>query len=171
LRFGDDSCLLAQRADRSTSAGGHRSCCRSWPRERGESYDEAAYAEVVRGAVQDVVNRRIDVGIDIVDDGEMGKPSLIIYLYERVSGLEARVMTLEGASVMPPSRDRQQLPGADAALDALDEAAVRESPVPRTRASTGMRRPRIRRRDPSHQRRGASEAGCAAIGPARQRRR
>src|SRR6202042_44733 len=37
--------------------------------ERGESYDEAAYAEVLRGAVQDVVNRQIDVGIDIVDDG------------------------------------------------------------------------------------------------------
>jgi len=36
-------------------------------------------------------------------------------------------MTLEGASMMPPSRDRQQFPGAYAALDALDEAAVRES--------------------------------------------
>ena len=95
--------------------------------ERGESYDEDAYAEVLRGAVQDVVNRQIDAGIDIVDDGEMGKASWITYLYERVSGLEARVMTLEGASMMPPSRDRQQFPGAYAALDALDEAAVRES--------------------------------------------
>ena len=61
--------------------------------ERGESYDEDAYAEVLRGAVQDVVNRQIDAGIDIVDDGEMGKASWITYLYERVSGLEARVMT------------------------------------------------------------------------------
>ena len=95
--------------------------------ERGESYDEAAYAATLRGAVQDVVNRQIDAGIDIVDDGEMGKASWITYLYERVSGLEARVMTLEGASMMPPSRDRQQFPGAYAALDALDEAAVRES--------------------------------------------
>jgi hypothetical protein len=80
-----------------------------------------------RCAVHDVVNRQIDVGIDIVDDGEMGKASWITYLYEPVSGLEARVMTLEGASMMPPSRDRQQFPGAYAALDALDEAAVRES--------------------------------------------
>jgi 5-methyltetrahydropteroyltriglutamate--homocysteine methyltransferase len=95
--------------------------------ERGESYDEDAYAETLRGAVHDVVNRQIDVGIDIVDDGEMGKASWITYLYERVSGLEARVMTLEGASMMPPSRDRQEFPGAYAALDALDEAAVRES--------------------------------------------
>ena len=95
--------------------------------ERGESYDEAAYAEALRGAVNDVVKRQIDAGIDIVDDGEMGKASWITYLYERVSGLEARVMNVEGASMMPPSRDRQQFPGAYAALDALDEAAVRES--------------------------------------------
>jgi 5-methyltetrahydropteroyltriglutamate--homocysteine methyltransferase len=95
--------------------------------ERGESYDEDEYARVLRGAVQDVVNRQVDAGIDIVDDGEMGKASWITYLYERVGGLEARVMTLEGASMMPPSRDRQQFPGAYAALDALDEAAVRES--------------------------------------------
>ena len=95
--------------------------------ERGESYDEGEYSRVLRGAVQDVVNRQVDAGIDIVDDGEMGKASWITYLYERVGGLEARVMTLEGASMMPPSRDRQQFPGAYAALDALDEAAVRES--------------------------------------------
>ena len=95
--------------------------------ERGESYDEAAYLETLRGAVNDVVKRQIEAGIDIVDDGEMGKASWITYLYERVGGLEARVMNVEGASMMPPSRDRQQFPGAYAALDALDEAAVRES--------------------------------------------
>jgi 5-methyltetrahydropteroyltriglutamate--homocysteine methyltransferase len=106
--------------------------------ERGESYDEDAYAQTLRGAVRDVVNRQIDVGIDIVDDGEMGKASWITYLYERASGLEARVMTLEGASMMPPSRDRQQFPGAYAALDALDEAAVRESN--RAADSTGRSR-------------------------------
>ena len=95
--------------------------------ERGESYDEAAYLETLRGVVKDVVERQIEAGIDIVDDGEMGKASWITYLYERVGGLEARVMTVEGASMMPPSRDRQQFPGAYAALDALDEASVRES--------------------------------------------
>jgi 5-methyltetrahydropteroyltriglutamate--homocysteine methyltransferase len=57
----------------------------------------------------------------------MGKTSWITYLYERVSGLEPRMVTLEGASMLPPSRDRQNFPGAYAELDALDEAAVRES--------------------------------------------
>ena len=57
----------------------------------------------------------------------MGKASWITYLYERVSGLELRPVQLEGASMLPPSRDRQAFPGAYAALDALDEAATRES--------------------------------------------
>ena len=40
--------------------------------------------------------------------------------------LETRVVKVEG-SILPPSRDRQAFPGAYAALDALDEAATRES--------------------------------------------
>jgi 5-methyltetrahydropteroyltriglutamate--homocysteine methyltransferase len=98
-------------------------------RDRGEAYDEDAYAEALRAAVADVVDRQIDAGIDVVDDGEMGKASWITYLYERVSGLEARPVTLEGASMLPPSRDRQAFPAAYAELDALDEAATRNSNI------------------------------------------
>ena len=75
------------------------------------------------------MTQQVDAGIDVVDDGEMGKTSWITYLYERVSGLEARLVTLEGASMLPPSRDRQQFPGAYAELDALDEAATRSSNI------------------------------------------
>lgn len=96
-------------------------------KERGQAFDEAAYAECLRDAVADVVRRQVEAGIDVVDDGEMGKASWITYLYERVSGLEVRPVTIEGASMLPPSRDRQAFPGAYAALDALDEAATRES--------------------------------------------
>jgi 5-methyltetrahydropteroyltriglutamate--homocysteine methyltransferase len=96
-------------------------------KERGRSIDEDAYQQCLRDAVAAVVGRQVEAGIDVVDDGEMGKASWITYLYERVSGLEVRPVTLEGASMLPPSRDRQAFPGAYAALDALDEAAVRES--------------------------------------------
>jgi 5-methyltetrahydropteroyltriglutamate--homocysteine methyltransferase len=96
-------------------------------KERGQEIDEDAYQRTLREAVDDVVRRQVEVGIDVPDDGEMGKASWITYLYERVSGLEVRPITLEGASMLPPSRDRQEFPGAYAALDALDEAAVRES--------------------------------------------
>ena len=96
-------------------------------KERGQDYDEEAYQKCLRASVKDVVDKQAEAGIDVVDDGEMGKASWITYLYERVSGLEVRPIHLEGASMLPPSRDRQAFPGAYAALDALDEAAVRES--------------------------------------------
>jgi 5-methyltetrahydropteroyltriglutamate--homocysteine methyltransferase len=96
-------------------------------KEQGQDYDEDDYQQTLRDAVNDVVSRQVQAGIDVVDDGEMGKASWITYLYERVSGLEVRPITLQGASMLPPSRDRQAFPGAYAALDALDEAAVRES--------------------------------------------
>ena len=45
--------------------------------ERGEPYDEAAYAETLRSSVADVVKRQAEAGIDIVSDGEFGKATWI----------------------------------------------------------------------------------------------
>ena len=86
--------------------------------ERGESYDKAAYERALDDAVADVVRRQAESGIDVIDDGEMGKPSWITYLYERVSGIEPRLVPLEGAVMLPPSRDRQAFPEFYAELDA-----------------------------------------------------
>jgi len=96
-------------------------------REQGQAIDEDAYQSCLRDSVADVVRRQVEAGIDVPDDGEMGKASWITYLYERVSGLELRPIQLEGASMLPPSRDRQAFPGAYGALDALDAAAIREN--------------------------------------------
>ena len=86
--------------------------------ERGEPYDEAAYERALAGAVEDAVGRQAAAGIDVVDDGEMGKSSWITYLYERVSGLEPRMVPIEGANILPPSRDRQAFPEFYAEHDA-----------------------------------------------------
>src|SRR5262245_33000370 len=50
----------------------------------------AAYVQAVREAVNDVVRRQVDVGLDVVDDGEQSKPGFITYIHERLSGMEAR---------------------------------------------------------------------------------
>ena len=42
-------------------------------RQKGESADEAAYQERLRVAVEDVVRRQKDAGVDIAGDGEFGK--------------------------------------------------------------------------------------------------
>jgi 5-methyltetrahydropteroyltriglutamate--homocysteine methyltransferase len=56
----------------------------------GNAIDEQAYAERVRSAVKDCVRQQVDAGLDIVSDGEMGKPSFITYAASRLSGLEKR---------------------------------------------------------------------------------
>jgi 5-methyltetrahydropteroyltriglutamate--homocysteine methyltransferase len=89
--------------------------------------DESTYATTLHDAVAAIVDHQVEVGIDVVGDGELGKASWITYLYERLGGLQTRSVALEGASMLPPSRDRQQFPGAYAQLDALDEAATRSS--------------------------------------------
>jgi 5-methyltetrahydropteroyltriglutamate--homocysteine methyltransferase len=96
-------------------------------KDRGESYDEGAYQKTLKEAVDDQVRRQSEAGIDIVNDGEMGKATWITYLYERVSGLEPRMVQLDSASILPPSRDRQNFPGFYDELDKEFEHENRES--------------------------------------------
>jgi 5-methyltetrahydropteroyltriglutamate--homocysteine methyltransferase len=96
-------------------------------KERGEPYDEAAYAKTLKESVADQVRRQVEAGIDVVNDGEMGKSTWITYLYERVSGLEPRMVQLESTSILPPSRDRQHFPGFYEELDKEFEHENRES--------------------------------------------
>jgi 5-methyltetrahydropteroyltriglutamate--homocysteine methyltransferase len=63
-------------------------CAMSVARRGGEKIDDAQYAARLRQAVSDIVCKQVDIGLDIVDDGEMGKPSFITYINERLSGFE-----------------------------------------------------------------------------------
>jgi 5-methyltetrahydropteroyltriglutamate--homocysteine methyltransferase len=78
--------------------------------EQGAQVDAGAYERTLVEAVDDVVRRQVEAGIDVVDDGEMGKPNWIVYLYERVSGIEPRFVPAEGGVILPPSRDRLAFP-------------------------------------------------------------
>jgi 5-methyltetrahydropteroyltriglutamate--homocysteine methyltransferase len=78
--------------------------------ERGETYDEAEHERLLQTTVEDVVRRQAEAGLDVIDDGEMGKSSWITYLYERTSGIEPRMVDTDGGRVYPPSRDRLAFP-------------------------------------------------------------
>lgn len=95
--------------------------------DSGQPYDSAAYVAALRGAVTDVVRGQREAGVDVIDDGEMGKSNWISYLYERTRGLEPRPVSRNLAEFMPPSRDRQHFPGAYALQDRLDAAATSAS--------------------------------------------
>jgi len=73
--------------------------------ERGEPYDEPAFAGALTHAVEDVVQHQARAGIDVVDDGEQGKVGWIAYLYDRVSGIEPRVFAVEEQKFFPAGVD------------------------------------------------------------------
>jgi 5-methyltetrahydropteroyltriglutamate--homocysteine methyltransferase len=58
-------------------------------KDRGERYDEAAFEIRVREAVGEAVRKQVEVGIDVVADGELSKSSFTNYVKDRLSGLEA----------------------------------------------------------------------------------
>ena len=57
-------------------------------RERGERVDEAVFDVVMRDAVDAVVARQVQAGIDIVSDGEMSKVSYATYIKDRYTGFD-----------------------------------------------------------------------------------
>jgi len=69
----------------------------------GKPVDDGAYAARVRQAVEDSVKQQVDAGLDVVSDGEMGKPSFITYASQRLAGLEKR----EGNRPSPFSNTRE----------------------------------------------------------------
>jgi 5-methyltetrahydropteroyltriglutamate--homocysteine methyltransferase len=113
--------------------------------ERGEAYDEKQHEELLRKAVDDVVRKQAEVGIDVIDDGEMGKSSWITYLYERTSGIEPRMVESDTGRVYPPSRDRIAFPEFYVEHDRqqaeeMFEAAGMVAPEPKPGAKPLVRR-------------------------------
>jgi 5-methyltetrahydropteroyltriglutamate--homocysteine methyltransferase len=58
-------------------------------KSRGEPVDEKALQTRVRESVAEVVRKQVDTGLDVIDDGEFGKPSFVTYVRDRLGGLEA----------------------------------------------------------------------------------
>lgn len=76
-----------------------------WAREEGEAYDAALLERRVSETVRDVVAQQVRVGLDIIDDGEVSKPSYSTYVKDRLTGFE-------GPSIPGfPSTDARDYPG------------------------------------------------------------
>ena len=57
-----------------------------YAKEEGVPVERAALAARVRAAVADVVQKQVAAGIDLVNDGEMSKPSYATYIKDRLDG-------------------------------------------------------------------------------------
>ena len=55
--------------------------------------DRGAYEAALKDAVDDVVERQVSLGIDVVDDGEYSKRGFSVYANERLAGYETRLAT------------------------------------------------------------------------------
>jgi len=73
-------------------------------------YDENGYSDCLADSIARVVVEQSEVGIDIVSDGEFGKPaSWSRYVMERLTGFEQRPGTgLDPGEVVAHGRDREQ---------------------------------------------------------------
>ena len=57
-----------------------------YAKEEGQAVERAELASHVRNAVAGVVARQKGAGVDIINDGEMSKPSYATYVKDRLSG-------------------------------------------------------------------------------------
>jgi 5-methyltetrahydropteroyltriglutamate--homocysteine methyltransferase len=72
-------------------------------KEEGEAVDPAALAARIRSAVAEVATRQGAAGLDVVNDGEMSKPSYATYIKDRLHGFG-------GASRSLPYQDLVDFP-------------------------------------------------------------
>jgi 5-methyltetrahydropteroyltriglutamate--homocysteine methyltransferase len=83
--------------------------------------DPAVFGTRVRSAVTEIVRTQVQAGVDIVNDGEMGKPSYATYVKDRLSGFEQESEPAPFAGPadladFPEYRERYNLRRAAAAL-------------------------------------------------------
>src|ERR1700736_2188329 len=55
-------------------------------KENGTLRDRGAFASAVKSAVDEIVRRQIESGVDVINDGEVDKPSYATYPKDRLSG-------------------------------------------------------------------------------------
>ena len=61
-------------------------CAMLMAKEKGEKIDAAAFDALMTRAVQAVVRRQVEAGVDVVCDGEMAKPGYATYIKDRLTG-------------------------------------------------------------------------------------
>lgn len=86
-----------------------------YARESGSPIDEARLEQAVSDAIRETVRREVKAGIDIVNDGEMSKPSYTTYVKDRLTGFaikgseEARRSASASGRTPEPAHERADL--------------------------------------------------------------
>ena len=106
-----------------------------YAKEGGVPVDAVALAARVREAVAEVVNRQVGAGIDLVNDGEMSKPSYATYIKDRLHGFggTGNTFVYQDLAEFPrlaqrvfgdPGRARRKTPACNAPISVRDAEAA-----------------------------------------------
>ena len=79
-------------------------------KNEAQPYDHEAYAKRLRGAVAEVVQNQVQCGVDIVNDGELGKSNFSRYTRERLSGFVERAVSPDFRPTSIFGRDLVEFP-------------------------------------------------------------
>ncbi|HKU85317.1 MAG TPA: cobalamin-independent methionine synthase II family protein [Casimicrobiaceae bacterium] len=121
-----------------------------YAREEGVPVDAAALDARIAAAVADVVSKQVKAGIDVVNDGEMSKPSYATYIKDRLSGFGGTGNTfvyqdladfprLEKRVFGDPGRSRRKTPACNAAIGVRDAKAAETDVVHLAAALAGVK--------------------------------
>jgi len=106
-----------------------------YAKEEGVPVDPAALADRVASAIEEVVRKQAEAGVDIVNDGEMSKPSYATYIKDRLSGFggTGNTFVYQDLASFPnlakrvfgdPGRSRRKTPACNAAIGVRDPRAA-----------------------------------------------
>ena len=104
-------------------------------KEEGVPVDDAALKARIRDAVAAVVKKQVEAGIDLVNDGEMSKPSYATYIKDRLNGFggTSQPLVYQDLVAFPdlarrvfgdPGRARRKTPGCNAPVSLRDPTAA-----------------------------------------------
>jgi 5-methyltetrahydropteroyltriglutamate--homocysteine methyltransferase len=107
-----------------------------YAKEGGVPVDAAALAARVREAVSEVVSKQVEAGVDLVNDGEMSKPSYATYIKDRLDGFggTGNTFVYQDLAEFPrlaqrvfgdPGRSRRKTPACNAPISVRDAHAAR----------------------------------------------
>ncbi len=105
-------------------------------KEEGVPVDAAALQARIRSAVAEVVKKQVEAGVDIVNDGELSKPSYATYIKDRLNGFggTSNSFQYQDLNEFPslakkvfgdPGRSRRKTPACTSAISVRDAAAAK----------------------------------------------
>ena len=106
-----------------------------YAKEEGVPVDRVGLAGRVRSAVAEVVRKQADAGIDLINDGEMSKPSYATYVKDRLAGFGGAGNSFVYGDLVEfpnlaqrvfgdPGRSRRKTPACNAPIAVADAAAA-----------------------------------------------